>query len=666
MATRRKLWALLLMASLLLAAAGQYYFARRRQYLWDGVVLYALACLLFLALARRVEEGIEPSRSEGWGQRLTDWLWASPWQAVLLGASGTASLGTLHLIRVRGTEDSYSIPFILWLLSICLYTLAFWDREGIRRGLAHLASAVRACRLEAGLVMASTLMGFGLRVVDLETIPYVLSGDEASMGLEAVRVIEGNLTNMFATGWLSHPTLFFFLQSLPLRAFGQHIWALRLPSALAATLTLPFFYLLMRDLFDRWVAMVATAILTTYHFHIHFGRVGMNNIYDGLFIVVVLLCLVRGTRTRRRGYFVVAGLALGFSQYFYMGSRLIPILVTMLVAFWILRDRTFLSRHIGDLAALAGAFLVVALPILAFWWTHPADFAARLNQLGVFQSGWLAREREFTGRSTVYLLGQQVLRSILAFNYYVDPTFHYRPGVPLLGFWPSICFVLGLAYTLAHLLDGKNVATVIWFSLGLIFGSVLMENPPSSQRLVILSPVLCTFVALGLVKAVTLARQTVRLSRRASMTVLVALVFLISILDARFYFRVYTPNSEYGGPNTLVADRLGQYLRSLGPGWKAYMFTPPRIYSGFATIPFRAPEVPRYDVLEPLTGRPGFVDPGRRAVFLFLPEREAELSVVQNTYPDGTLRRFPNHALRRFIGHGDLPPLFMSYEVERP
>lgn len=658
MTSRHSMWSLLLTASLLLAAAGQYYFARRRQYLWDGVVLYSLACFLFLVLVRRMEGQTRSEVGGGWGQRLASWLRASPWRTLSLAASGTGSLGTLYLIDVSGRGGSYRSPFILWLVSIFLYASAFWDLERIRRELAWLVSAAQTRRLEVLLVVACTVAGFALRAVNLETIPYVLSGDEASMGLEAVRVIQGDLTNMFATGWLSHPTLFFFIQSLSLQALGQRVWALRLPSVLAATLTLPLFYLLMRQLFDRTLALVAMGILTAYHFHIHYGRMGMNNIEDGLFVTAVLLCLVRGVRIRGRGCFIAAGLALGFSQYFYMGARLIPILVAALVAFWTLRVRAFLSRHVGDLVTLTGAFLVVALPILAFWWTHPADFAARISQLGILQSGWLARERELTGRSTAYLLGQQLLRSALAFNYYPDPTFHYRPGIPLLGFLPSIFFVFGLAYALAHLGEGGNMVLGLWLSLALIFGSVLMENPPSSMRLVILSPVLCALVALGLVKVVTLARQALALSRRASSVALVALVLLIGVLDVHFYFQVYTPKGVYGGPNTQVADRMGQYLHSLGRGWKAYMLTPPRIYSNFATIPFRAPEVPRYDVIEPLTEKPDFVDPSYKAAFLFLPEREAELAVVRSYYPHGTLRRFP--------GHRGPPLLFLAYEVEPP
>ena len=60
-----------------------------------------------------------------------------------------------------------------------------------------------------------------------------------------------------------------------------------------------------------------------------------------------------------------------------------------------------------------------------------------------------------------------------------------------------------------------------------------------------------------------------------------------SYQSANFYFARYKPPShEFGGTNTEVADRLGKYLRTLGPSYQCYFFGPPRIYYGMATIPY--------------------------------------------------------------------------------
>ena len=82
-----------------------------------------------------------------------------------------------------------------------------------------------------------------IRAYHLSEIPYVLSGDEASMGREAVRILQGDLGNPFITGWLSHPTLYFYLLSIPVKLFGQTVLAIRILSPLVGALTVVAVYL---------------------------------------------------------------------------------------------------------------------------------------------------------------------------------------------------------------------------------------------------------------------------------------------------------------------------------------------------------------------------------------------------------------------------------------
>jgi hypothetical protein len=85
---------------------------------------------------------------------------------------------------------------------------------------------------------------------------------------------------------------------------------------------------------------------------------------------------------------------------------------------------------------------------------------------------------------------------------------------------------------------------------------------------------------------------------------------------------------------------MGYYLSDLDGDYHAYFFGAPRIYWSFGTMPFLAPEVSGEDVTEPLQGPPAFVDPGRDAVFLLLPERAGELAWIQQAFPGGNLDEY--------------------------
>ena len=658
MTTRtRKVAALLSCGALALAIAAQYYFARKRDYMWDGTFLYTAAALLFLLVARLVE-GRTRQGGRG-GVSFWDEAWALAQQEPARAATVVFSLlvgflGT-RIVKDRPWTASYWDAFWLWIISCVGFLGAFVRTESVRQWFRRTRETIAAHKLEAAFVVGITVVAGLLRLVDLSGIPYVLSSDESEMGLEAIRVLKGQLRNMFATGWLSHPTLFFFMQAAFLKVFGINVTGLRLLSALASVATVPVFYIFLRLFWGRRISMMATTLLTFYHFHIHYSRIGLNNSFDPLFALCILYFFVRGLRSRRTGPFVISGALLGFSQYFYMGSRVVPLILVAYVLFLLIRERGLWQRHSLHLIMFLAAFLVVGGPLVSFFIQHPDNYMARVNMLGIFQSGWLKRSVEITGRTQVSLLWEQALKSVLGYHYFTDPTFWYRPGIPLLTYPAAILFTFGLIYSFYRYRERSYMLLMVWLGVALFFGAFLLENPPSSQRLVITAPPVMVLVALGIDRWLYYGQKIARWRHSSAHIVRVALVLSLCFINYNFYFNKYTHSHIFGGLNTEVADGMGKYMRSLGPEWNCYFHGPPRMYYGFATIPFIAQGVVGMDVLEPLKGPPTFVDLSKEAVFIFLPERLGELGAVRQSYPTGQLREF-----RREDG----TLLFVSYEAD--
>ncbi len=82
-----------------------------------------------------------------------------------------------------------------------------------------------------------------------------------------------------------------------------------------------------RALFDEWTGVFAGLLLAGSHFHIHYSRLGLNQSFDGLAYTAVLAALYVGWKQNRRSAFLLAGLGLGLSQYFYMSARALLVLV---------------------------------------------------------------------------------------------------------------------------------------------------------------------------------------------------------------------------------------------------------------------------------------------------------------------------------------------------
>jgi 4-amino-4-deoxy-L-arabinose transferase-like glycosyltransferase len=163
-------------------------------------------------------------------------------------------------------------------------------------------------------LIAMLLIGFGLRVVDLETVPPGLFYDEASDGLDVWRVSRGEQFPIFFEGNGGREPLFNYLQALGVALWGAHIFSLRIIAVWAGVLTIAVTYQLARQLsIDRqrreFAGLIAAAVVTTLFWHLDFSRLGQRAILLPLFLSLFTFLLWRAHR--RNGYreWFLAGLA---------------------------------------------------------------------------------------------------------------------------------------------------------------------------------------------------------------------------------------------------------------------------------------------------------------------------------------------------------------------
>ncbi len=651
----------LLAVALGLAGWGQLHLMERPDPSANGVVLYLLAILAFsLAVARVNSFGTGPGSGEDIGARGRDTpkltadgmqpsatLAARPpaWRLIALGSVVILTAYLLALLRIDPPLPEYAGAFALWVGAIGVYLMAVAPpsrlaprRWGIRRKLD------RASALTLGIIVVAA---FGLRVWQLETIPGTLGGDEGSQGFEAIRMIRGELRNPFTTGWTSVPTMSFLFTVPSIGLFGNTAFSLRLPWALVGALTVLIVFRLVTRLAGLTLGLMTAALLATYHYHIHFSRLGSNQVADPFFVALALLFLYRAYDDGHPRDWALCGVAVGLAQYAYTGTRFTAIIVAFLVLSFLVRDGLpFWRAQRRGILILLGAALVTAAPMIQYAIRFPDDYNARLNQIGIIQSGWLKREQVVRNQGALPILLDQFQRAALAFNAYPDRTVWYGSPQPLFDFPSGVLFLLGLGYASLRLNDRRRLPLLAWWWGAMILGGVLTESPPSSQRLVTLAPPAVFFVALALQRSGQVVQRAWRVRALQRLVPHLGVVVLaLSLASVKWYFVDFTPLRLYGGRNAMVATAFGNYAKDrLGPDWRVYFFGPPRMYYGFGTIPYLAPDIEGVDITEPLTAPPdpGLAQPGKHAAFLFLPERRPELDLVRQTFPDGALDEIPS------------------------
>jgi 4-amino-4-deoxy-L-arabinose transferase-like glycosyltransferase len=506
---------------------------------------------------------------------------------------------------------------------------------------------------ELALLAGLFAFAFIVRVTALELIPSTLSGDEASAGLVAVQFLDGRANNVFTIGWFSFPSLYFAVESLGILLMGQTIAGLRLMSALAGALTVLAVYALGRTMFGRKTAFLAALLLAASHLHIHFSRIGLNNIWDGFFVTVALAGFWSGWKSGHRFGFLISGLAMGLGLYFYVSIRALPVLLLIWVvaAYWFARPR--LKQRLADLAVMTFIAFVVALPLLLFFQQHPDEFNAPLQRVTIF-NGWLAQTVAQEGRTALAVIWDQMATT--AQGFIIEPLGSwYTPGAPLLLPGAAALFILGVLWALIHL-DLAYLLLLLPIILVIVQGG-LSVNPPASQRFIIATPMVALIMAAPLAEIGNWLRRSWPRYRALVTAGLLLIVLWIVLTDLRFHF--FEAYDEYvlGGANTEVATAVAHDLQAQEKPMDVYFFGLPRMgYYSISTIPYLVPQINGKDIVEPLTGPPEW-PLTKSTVFIFLPEREAELGYVQSAYPGGTLRQVRNE---------DGTLLYKIYEVVVP
>lgn len=653
----RLIWLGLFAGSFALAALAQWVLAAVPQGTWPAAGLYGAAIMAFVLSTYQL--GRLPVGAATTAVDVPNLRWREfPWLPA--GLAIISALAWLQAVRLnldgQGTLDAHRVGSYLWALSVVAFiaaALAYWwtPPTDIWRG-------IKAARWDLLIVVGLTLLAAAVRLPSLTTVPYPFQGDEASIGAEAVRILQGKVTNVFQLGWSSQPNMSFLPVALFVRILGADVAGVRASSVLQAIATVPLLYLLGRATFGRLVGLVAALFLASWHFHIHFSRLAWMNVGDAFFSTLAFLLVYRAANSRRPLDYLWAGLAASFAWYSYVGARLVFGLVALWLLYMLVRQRRFLAENWQGLLLFAATVVVVAGPQLLWFRDHPADFATRMNQVGVLQSGYLQREATRLGTSPFVVWWGLLSRSLLGFIARPAAGGFYNASIPLLDFVSAILFVLGLAYSTVKLLDPRFFMLASWFWATIIFGGALTVDL-AWHRLLLAAPAVCLMIGVAVAMiADALAKGRVA-PRRLGYALTALFLVGVSAYNIQYYFGEYTPRYLLADANTEIGQEMGRYLNGLGSEYVAYFAGTPRMFIGFPSIPFFAPNVRGQDMTERLTIQNVPALPaGKNAVFMSIPERRDELEVVRQRYPQGEWREFPS----QYLGQ----PLFYAYEVRRP
>lgn len=599
--------ALALLLALLLALAAQYFLPQAKA-AWTAVgAIYALIAVILLlwVLWRQPfsHDLAAPYRRERAGEPVVSILGDGP-LPLRLGLGILTLAATVVAFLNLGNNQFTAIGFLSWLvavgsfLALCLEVppdwrerVRRWEKERPWRSWNRISFRVR--RHHVALLAILALAAF-FRFYRLDQLPGEMGSDQAEKLLDVYDVLNGQRPIFFPRN-TGREMVQFYLTAGIIRLTGLEIGhlPLKLGTALTSLLTVPFVYLLGRELYGRGAALLATALFAVSHWHVAISRIGLRFPFTAAFLAPTLYFFFRAFKYNRRNDWLACGVSLGIGLHTYIPMRMVPPLLLLLVGVktgldWLRRRREQSTAEDAEGAekievngwresgALHGRFwlnavaggvtsLLVFLPLLRYMVDDPSMFWYRVTTRALEENG------QVSGEPWAIFWGN-VKDALLMFNYRGDAVVSNSiPYTPFLGLVGGGLFILGIVYLLWRLLrrgDRRTVYLLLGIFVMMLPSILSLSFPgenPSRVRAGGVIPLATLVAALPLWAAGRVWRKRGRWGKVMAWTVTAAFLTVAIIDNYDYYFVRYDAHyhrslwntSEIGEVAAGFADSVG-------------------------------------------------------------------------------------------------------------
>lgn len=432
-----------------------------------GIALY-VAAFAFLAWSLRRGEWTLPSLApthEG-----TDPLTYR--QLPLILAVGLAF--ATFLLFDKGLFTRLNV--FVWLLAIGCLLWAFWlPQQNLRsrfRGVTTFFQrevwTISISRWSV-VLLAVTALVFFFRFYQTATVPPEPFSDHAEKLFDVYDVSQGQ-TKVFFTRNTGREGFQMYWTLLIAKLFGTGLsfLSLKLGTAILGVLTLPFIYLLGKELGGPRVGLFALLLVGIGYWPNVISRVGLRFPLYPLFVAPVLFFLLHGLRTRNRNDFLLSGLFLGIGLHGYSPMRIVPFVVVVAFAlYWLHAQSQGARKELPIwLVMVALVAMFVFLPLLRYWFDDPAIFGFRaFTRLG-------GVEQPLPGPA-YQIFFSNLWNALRMFNYDDGEIWvHSIPHRPALDIVSAALFLLGVGLLLVRYIRNRH-----WLDLFLLVSIPLLLMP---------------------------------------------------------------------------------------------------------------------------------------------------------------------------------------------
>ncbi len=521
-------------------------------------------------------------------------------------------------------------PWLIYLTSVALLIVSIALVDG--GNIPETPKAQPWSWLEIGIFVGIFAIAAFMRLYRFNQVPFGTWFDEASNGLNALRILNtpGYLPVFVNSDTL--PAYLLYLMGLSIRILGSSTLSIRAVSVVFGLGTVAAAYLVGRELFNRRMGLVAAFILAVSRWDVNWSRIGMHGVTVPFFELLTIGLVLRALRRQRLMDYAMVGLSMGLSLGFYTPLRLFPLVVGLfLVLLWINRHDLIQTSWRG-MVVLCVVGIIAATPILYLVAFKPDEFFSRMETVSIFAGK--------TPQEGMQAVAKTTSQHLLMFNYRGDSNGrHNLPGRPMLDPIMGTLMVLGAGICLWRIRQPGYFLLLAWLLLMLAPGIFSLDfEAPQSLRAIGSMPAAYLLAALPIHGLWQEWEKNIK--NRLNNLFLVPLVLVLGIsgfINYNIYFNKQAVSSDswaaFSTPETIAAKIMAKMGNSVDYYISAFYYHVP-------TIQFLAPTITDYQRLDSYVTLPVPSDGKKGIVFLFDATQTELFMQAKRYYPSATFNVF--------------------------
>jgi len=364
----------------------------------------------------------------------------------------------------------------VWYFAVAFFLWAFWLKDGslwsaaqkVGRFFQRDSWTINISRW-ALLLIAATAFAIFFRFYQTGSVPPEPFSDQAEKILDVYDITQG-LTHIFFIRNTGRESFQMYWTLFVANVFGTGLsyYSLKLGTAILGFLTLPFIYLLGKEIGGKRVGLFAFILTGIAYWPNVISRIGLRFPLYPLFAAPTLFFLIRGLRTRNRNDFLLSGLFLGLGLHGYSPMRIVPfVVIVAFFIYWLHSQSKGARRELPLWLVMLGlTALLVFLPLLRYWVDNPAEFGFRaLSRLSNVETP--------ITEPALNIFASNVWKGLKMFNFddgeiWVNSIPH-RPALDVVS---AALFIIGVVLVLV-----RYTRTRHWLDLFLLVSIPLLQLP---------------------------------------------------------------------------------------------------------------------------------------------------------------------------------------------